>query len=510
MPWTSKDAKTHCKDCNPSKWATVANAVLAQCKKEGSSDCDGKAIRIANSKSKLEDPVEELVKQALEELAEKDNKDEDDNDEKKKEKTKCGEEGGDGLEIKDLKNNPYKLEVMGEQPITLESKDGKVVSTVQMLKSGKFEHPWFGVLAFDDTVFDNMIKNFDAGIPYQEFALDFRHLPELGAAAWITRAFKEKSKGKKKCDLYFDVEWTPEGEKAIREKRFKFTSIEFHDNYKDNESGKMFGPTILGGGLTNRPFIKGMKPIAMSEDGKVELEFDEILETEKEDEETMKTLQEIKDEIKKHSEQFVELAKKVKDTPDDKETQKQLGDVTVQLGDLNKALEAAEKTASDRDAELETLRSANVKLQETVNSVSTKLESVMTDREIEKRNIYKERVSRKLSEFKEAGVPPAIIEVVRPILLSDDSERVSVTLEDKDGKKETITLMQTVSKIFEALPADAKVDTGERSRNLQDGTASGGITEVSVDDVRKYADENKISFAEALVELQKKGKISQD
>jgi hypothetical protein len=54
MPWTSADAKTHSKRANTpakqKKWASIANAALESCKKKGGSDCEGSAIRIANSR----------------------------------------------------------------------------------------------------------------------------------------------------------------------------------------------------------------------------------------------------------------------------------------------------------------------------------------------------------------------------------------------------------------------------------------------------------------------------
>lgn len=53
MPWTVKDVEEHKKGLTPEQkkqWVKIANAVLEDCQKEGKSDCDGKAIRIANSK----------------------------------------------------------------------------------------------------------------------------------------------------------------------------------------------------------------------------------------------------------------------------------------------------------------------------------------------------------------------------------------------------------------------------------------------------------------------------
>jgi len=53
MPWTTKDVDKHKKGLTPAqkkKWVSIANSILASCKKEGGSDCEGKAIRVANSK----------------------------------------------------------------------------------------------------------------------------------------------------------------------------------------------------------------------------------------------------------------------------------------------------------------------------------------------------------------------------------------------------------------------------------------------------------------------------
>ena len=52
MPWKYTDATKHKKGLNESqskKWASIANNVLKNCQKLGGDDCEGKAIRIANS-----------------------------------------------------------------------------------------------------------------------------------------------------------------------------------------------------------------------------------------------------------------------------------------------------------------------------------------------------------------------------------------------------------------------------------------------------------------------------
>ncbi len=52
MPWTAADAARHKQGLSPedaAKWAKVANAALATCEAKGGKDCEGYAIRVANS-----------------------------------------------------------------------------------------------------------------------------------------------------------------------------------------------------------------------------------------------------------------------------------------------------------------------------------------------------------------------------------------------------------------------------------------------------------------------------
>jgi len=59
MPWTIADVPKHTSKAKTSaekkRWVSIANSVLKDCQSKGEKDCDGKAIRIANSKFS-EDP----------------------------------------------------------------------------------------------------------------------------------------------------------------------------------------------------------------------------------------------------------------------------------------------------------------------------------------------------------------------------------------------------------------------------------------------------------------------
>jgi len=60
------------------------------------------------------------------------------------------------------------------------------------------------------------------------------------------------------------VEWTQTAAEKIKEKAFKYFSPEFRDTWTD-EHGTKHNNVLFGGGITNRPFLKDLLPINLSE-----------------------------------------------------------------------------------------------------------------------------------------------------------------------------------------------------------------------------------------------------
>jgi phage I-like protein len=103
-----------------------------------------------------------------------------------------------------------------------------------------------------------MVKNWSENVRGIDLALDFGHKSDEEAAAWFKDLLIEDAQGF--SELWAEVEWTPDGKAAIAAKKYRYISPDFAFVYKDNESGKTFGPTLFGAGLTNRPIIKNMAP----------------------------------------------------------------------------------------------------------------------------------------------------------------------------------------------------------------------------------------------------------
>lgn len=143
---------------------------------------------------------------------------------------------------------------------------GEVPKKIQLLKVGAFKSAEYGELNITKDILLSMKKNFEGkarGYDDGHLPIDYFHENEKVAAGWI-EGLTLSDDG---AELWADVTWTPRGEKHLADKELRYVSAEFHFDYKSNEGGKKFGPTLFGAGLTNRPFIKGMEAVVELSEG---------------------------------------------------------------------------------------------------------------------------------------------------------------------------------------------------------------------------------------------------
>jgi len=217
MPWTTEDVEKHVKGLSAKAkktWINVANSALATCQEKGGEDCEGSAIRQANSVAKKQ--------------------------------------------MEDDEKTYYYLADISD--IQLEEKEGKKSSWIEIFRIGKWMHPKWGKIEGTTKLFNDFIKNWKDRVLGRDISLDKTHEPSDGATGWIQEL---KIKGDRLLAL---VEWTPFGIELIEQKGFKYFSPEYKDIYVDKESGREHKNVLFGGALTNRPFLTDLAPIVLSED----------------------------------------------------------------------------------------------------------------------------------------------------------------------------------------------------------------------------------------------------
>ncbi len=137
--------------------------------------------------------------------------------------------------------------------------EGSPRATVTIIRTGTFSDPRYGTFEITRDMLLSMVRNFDSHAYGQDIFIDVAHAPNDGAAAKILSLKVDGNR------LRADVEFTPYGVAAVKDRGFVYLSAEFVDNFVDNETKQPHGPTLLGAGLTTRPVIKRMDPVTLAE-----------------------------------------------------------------------------------------------------------------------------------------------------------------------------------------------------------------------------------------------------
>jgi phage I-like protein len=133
-------------------------------------------------------------------------------------------------------------------------------SWVQAMHHAEYTHPFFGKIKFTPERTKRFAENVAANVRGHDLDIDYDHKATSGkAAGWVKEARADDA------GLHLLVEWTPEAVAAIKAKEYRYFSPEFADEWKHPSTGKKFKDVLFGGGITNRPFLKGMSPLNLSE-----------------------------------------------------------------------------------------------------------------------------------------------------------------------------------------------------------------------------------------------------
>lgn len=140
-------------------------------------------------------------------------------------------------------------------------------SMIEIMRTGQWDHPLYGILTITSESMDGFIANFYNNVRGIDLAVDKEHEPEAGALGWFKKLWKVPSDdGEGSFSLMAEIQWTWQGEQLIRDGVYRYFSPEFDFEWTDPETANTYSNVLFGGALTNRPFIKRMDPIILSED----------------------------------------------------------------------------------------------------------------------------------------------------------------------------------------------------------------------------------------------------
>lgn len=142
------------------------------------------------------------------------------------------------------------------------SSDGMRRSWIMLMPEGTFRHPEYGKLNFAKRRLAEFKQNFDAKVRKIDIALDRDH-DAKAATGWL-EAIKFGEDLGREPGLWGLVRWTKIGAELINDQIYRYFSPEF-GTYTDEESGQVYHDVIIGGALTNRPFLKVMTEVTLAE-----------------------------------------------------------------------------------------------------------------------------------------------------------------------------------------------------------------------------------------------------
>ena len=143
--------------------------------------------------------------------------------------------------------------------------EGQKASWLHAMPVGKVQHPWYGEMDFTepalkmyaDSVSTRVLGTVDP-------AIDYDHMEFSGiAAGWVKAAKVQIGEGDGD-GLQLFVEWTDDAITRIKNKEYKYFSPMFKDEWVD-QNGKKHQNVIFGGGITNRPYLKNLVPLNLSD-----------------------------------------------------------------------------------------------------------------------------------------------------------------------------------------------------------------------------------------------------
>ncbi len=109
---------------------------------------------------------------------------------------------------------------------------GKKLIKVPLLILGKWKHA-MGILNFTKEFVQKLQESFKSGVAGHQISADARHRDTLGALAWAVGkfVFEINKQGKEQWSLL--AEPTPQGEQFVKDKVYRYGSIEFHPDFQN-------------------------------------------------------------------------------------------------------------------------------------------------------------------------------------------------------------------------------------------------------------------------------------
>jgi len=287
---------------------------------------------------------------------------------------------------------------------------------------GEWKHPKYGTIKMSQQTFDDMVRNFKAKTigrdPFVRIGHDKAEDLTFGTAAsegWV-RGLEQEG------DVLFALAdpTNPQVVEHVKSQRFRYASPEYQDNYRSKEDGSLKGAVLEAIALTNEPFLTRLPEARVLADppDTFYLDYEEVRPGMEDMKQMLEQQKETNGFLRKLSD-FFNGKKPEEITPP---------------GAQPPAPGAVQTPESIKLAEYE----ARIKQQET-EMVTIKLAQRSAE------------VTAALAGYVAKGIPPAVLDQYKPILLADNGAK-SIKLADKE-----VSVSEQIYASLDAFPQEGRI-----------------------------------------------------
>ena len=293
--------------------------------------------------------------------------------------------------------------VDGGIPVALSDKETRFI--YNLLPVGEFYDKRYGRISITDAKIKQMAENFGK-CPAYEVPVKIGH----GDGA--------KSPGK-----VIGVEAKPEGleitmlvddetAQAINAKQYRYMSAEYDEDYHDKKTGENVGAVLLGAALVNQPAHPDVAPLVLA---------DAI------------------------------------DDPNNNPNNKGRKDNNMnELEELRLQLSEMKAQKAQADTELKALKEQSELNAKKLSDLEAENKALSDERERMEAERNEAEVKALCDKWTAQGIPPAIVDKVKPVLMAKQSRTIKLS----DDAKDDVPTLKFFDELFEAMP---KVQLGQKS-----------------------------------------------
>lgn len=297
-----------------------------------------------------------------------------------------------------MSNSVKDVLIDGGCPIALSDSDTSFIYNI--LPVGEFYDKRYGRVSITDAKIKRMAENFGK-YPSYEVPVKIGHGQGAKSPGKVIAA--EAKPNGLEITMLVDAETA----KAIHDKQYRYMSAEFDEDYHDKATGENVGSVLFGAALVNQPGHPYVAPLTLADDV-------------------------VPNEI----------------VPDETNETERMNDDMNEVEGLRSQINELKAQKAQAEAELKTLRDESEANAKKLSDLETQNKELLADRKRAEKERNEAEVKAFCDKWTSAGIPPATVEKVKPVLLAESSRIIKLS----DDSHDDIPSLKFFDELFDALP----------------------------------------------------------